>query len=981
MSPDRIIKYVQKNYRLYWRRVRGLDCESFSALLDLSNRPLQAEEYSRLTNSKSSTPKRICQRLEDPIVLARIENSLDCRGLFECASESEIDALMRPTVAHSARPSSPTEGYDNFIVVKSDEFRDLALHPREEKSINHLLDRVTGGRYNVVCWTDPPPMGSSFVAYMLASNFSPKCGINNSYVIKPRVPAISQGLTAVDGNGPVDVFARAMEALCEHLNLRGRPSGVEILEALRSTQSVLFVLNAECIAPESRDYASNLFDLISEARLDCLRKRGPAPIVLIGKPPIELSPGRTTLVNDMGSLLAFASGTSHERSDFFEAQWRRFCEIRNNVIADDVGARLKRARQYYNSEVEPIMWPSSIRLLAFFASNYETFSYFDPTAGWDHLAALPRDRLPADVRMYLEEAQFRALTLPSGKRQLVLRALRWCSTALYWLTDDAVTELGKAPPRTTVEGFRQSIEKVPHLVQLDSHSRGRASVYRIDLTLRAVLQEQWTGQDALGRACVHYQIAKRLYHLRDNKEMLPAEFPVEPHWGRSSMQFLAESIRHLMRACGNSSLTAAGSATVNPYSVARFPVPPNSALQGCDPVEVVNFCFGRIFWQELNGNSPSGTINNRKLSRQHGAYQLTGELLQLMSQNNRLGEPHWALSRQNVARYLREVAYAQLDLGDLPGAQLHFERLIALASTHGFSALELLDYELDLVVALAARNELDAAQVRLDTVSAALVALRSEEFNPDTTQARLTLEMRFAARQAQLHYLRGDIEGAIQIYRQIESQQGPSLVRDVAQTYIAALGATKRESDLRLAMSICIRNLFENTSHGLHHEALGFRVALGHLFRRLRMTDAAEATLDQVYHDILQYGCSERTFLAFLLEAGRTVAEQDRFARAYAAYLRPCLDRAQSRGYVRVAEAARRHCQHCLTRLRSTLLEEPEAEKVLHEQLVGRGNYLSVHTPAAIDPLYAYDVDASERWVGRLTTLAGLERELAILGR
>lgn len=975
MSPDRIIKYVQSNYRFYWRRSCALDCESFSQLLNRSNRPLGAEEYSRLTSLKRSTPKRICQQLTDRGVQARIEERLRCEGLFACRSESEIDTLMRSAVFPPVT-ASRLAAHGSLITAKSLRFGELALHPREEKAVLHLLNHITKGRYNIVCWSDPPPIGASFVAYALAANFLPRCGIKNVYVINPSVPANNRGGFGDEGVGPIDEFETAMSALCEHLNLKGRPSGAEILKALRSTQSVLFVLHAECVAPESRDYANKLCDVISEARRDFLRAQGPAPIVLIGKPHLELSPERSALVNDMGSLLAFRSGTSHERSEFFQTQWRRFCELRNNVIADDVGARLKRARQYYNSEVEPVIWPSSIRLLAFFASNYSTFSYFDPTAGWDHLAALSQEQLPDDIRVYLEDAQFQAQTVPSGKRQPVLRALRWCSTALYWLTDDAVTELGKTTPRTTVEAFRQAVERIPSLVQLDSHSPRRAFVYRMDLALRAVLQQQWAAEDPLQRACVHYQIAKRLYHLQDNKEMLAAEFPVEPHWGRSRMQFLAESIRHLMRACAKVHSPHKRSATTDPGVVIDFPAPPIGAQSGCDPAEVVNFCFGKIFWQELNGNSRSGTVNNRKLSRQHGAYQLTGELLQLMSENNHLGKPHWALSQENVERYLREVAYAQLDLGDLPGAEQNFTELIAVASDHGAGPLERLDYELDLVVALAARSELDAAHVRLETIKASLGELPPEKANSEAARMRLTLESRFAARRAQLSYLRGDFAGAKQIYREIESQQGAALVRDVAHTYIATLGATKEESDLRLAMTICIRNVFDNTSHGLHHEALGFRVALGHLFRHMRMTDAAEATLDQVYHDILQYGCSERTFLAFLLEAGRTVAEQKRFARAYAAYLRPCFDRAMSRGYIRVAEAARRHGQQSLHRLRATLLEDPAAGSALFEQLRGRGHYLSVHTPAAIDPLYAYDIDSSERWVGRLTTLAGLEEEL-----
>jgi hypothetical protein len=107
------------------------------------------------------------------------------------------------------------------------------------------------------------------------------------------------------------------------------------------------------------------------------------------------------------------------------------------------------------------------------------------------------------------------------------------------------------------------------------------------------------------------------------------------------------------------------------------------------------------------------------------------------------------------------------------------------------------------------------------------------------------------------------------------------------------------------ALMVCYRALFRLSSDGLLHEAIGFRIALAHYTLSINgRVNAAEAILNQVHLDTLEHGCSERTFLAFMLQAGLLLKRDKRELRAYASYLRPCLERSIARGYVREASRA-----------------------------------------------------------------------------
>jgi hypothetical protein len=74
-----------------------------------------------------------------------------------------------------------------------------------------------------------------------------------------------------------------------------------------------------------------------------------------------------------------------------------------------------------------------------------------------------------------------------------------------------------------------------------------------------------------------------------------------------------------------------------------------------------------------------------------------------------------------------------------------------------------------------------------------------------------------------------------------------------------------------LALQIASKSLWQYASEGEQHVALGFRISIAHLFRNMGKLPLAETWMDSVYIDILRYGCSERTYLSFLREAGRIV--------------------------------------------------------------------------------------------------------------
>jgi hypothetical protein len=890
----------------------------------------------------------------------------------------------------------------------------ISLHAHEESAIRSVVKLLTDeGPSKVVGCIYDQPLGASFVAYAVAGSFLSRHGVEQAYLIRPFTMLTESYLSETANEvRPEQAYESGLSMLAARLNVEMGKSQTarNILRRLEETRSVLFVLHAELIPQSGAGARNTMQELVKCAISSGPRNYGcPAPICLVG----SIKPRFKSV--DIGGELRRAASTqaangvdaTESRFNFFRAEWKRFCEFRGHPLPDDVGARLKRARWYYESLDGQDVWPVSIRMRSFLSSNYEVYAYFDPTAGWNRLASWPVTGLPPDIRLHLDEIVIHASSLPSDSRQPALRALKWVSTSLYWLTDSAVRDFNAHFKKfAKMEAFTKTVVEQTAFFRVQRSPGDVGNVYRADLTLKAVVQQRWMSLESgkVERAKAHFIVAKRLFAARDDKATLATEFPLTPHWGRSRIHLVAETLRHLMRACESAEKQPPRGGDFSPFPNwvdRKFPAPPSNTFKACDPYETVNFCFGILFWKELNGNNDHGGANyhNRKLARQHGLYSLTAELLQLMSLDGKLGEPHWALHPEHVVRYLREVAYAQLDLGKLLDAEKNFRRLIKNADNRKES-FEKIHYQLDLAIVMAAKNDLGSAAdiIECADVSFAVASQELEAGNAKdipcykddpigsglvkSEKERIkSLDARIRIRRAHICYLQGKFSEALTLYQGLRSG---AMTREVAHIYIATLGAIGGAENLQEALKEAGRQHVITSSKGSHHEALGFRIAKAHALRKTSsaFAELAESELDLVYQDILESGCSERTYLAFLLEAGRTVASLTRHGRAYSGYLRPCYERALSGGYLRVADTARRHAISSLHALRQNIIELGDDNKwtqLLKKELEGQGFVVPKRGHKETDPKYSYDVYGTTAWLSRLSTEAQIANELRCL--
>lgn len=980
MAPDQVIKHVSYYYPAYWSVTCRLERSEFEALIaPWLRRKLKDYEFSRLRGFGAATPKALLEVLTHQDALHAIAVALKCPALFTCSSAAEVDAMLAPLVSPEASPDRAHA--DDSLITPQGLPSDILLSAKERSLVDALADFMLKPRGYVAHWPDPPQPGGAVLAYVVAEELRLKAGIA-TYVVRPFANACANYLSGSDSGMAEVPYESAVRALASALGLHANATPMALLDRLVETNSTVFVLHAESLEPAARDRSSAMRRLVLEAKERVSRRATKSfPIVLVGTPRDERLSRQSKRFNDKhGRYVVLNGDPPEDAGEFFEAQWRRYCQKRGYHLDAEAGSsRRKRVRHYYISDDEADAWPATLRLHAFFASNFRTFTYFDPTAGWAQMTGMQLDNLPIDIALHLGELIYQLRQVDQDrKRWPAMRGIRWCSTALYWLTSDAALVLGKGhEPNTDLSTFHGAMEALDGLVKVTSEKNG-GHTYKMDLAARAAIQDRWRAKDPRGRAEAHRLIASRLLKGMNDKELLSVEFPIEPHWGRSRMHFLAEAIRHLVRTCDHVERPRVF-APVLKEGAETFPECTTDEFAGCDPFEVINYCFGVLYWRELNGNGRGKHHSSRKLALRHGAYHLTGELLQLMSEGQEIGKPHWALNEVYISRYLREVAYSQLDLGDLRGAKATFESLIARARMEGQDPLDVIDYQLDLIVVLASMDDLSEAEATLADARNRL-ALIVDPGTEDSVRLSQQLQTRIRARQAHLSYLRADYQSALDHCVYIEENMPAALVRDVAHTYISTLGAMSDDRrNLEKAIKICVRQLFDNTSRGLHHEALGFRVALGRAFRKLEMLQAAEAALDGVYEDVLQYGCAERTYLALLLEAGRVLDDQGRHARAYASYLRPCFERAKARGYKRVAEHARTHARRCIERMLDEVPEGGWPAEEVERRLSGRGEYLLVRKSKKVDPRSSFDTVAIDRWAPRLLNRSVLQRELDAL--
>jgi tetratricopeptide (TPR) repeat protein len=736
---------------------------------------------------------------------------------------------------------------------------------------------------------------------------------------------------------------------------------------------------------------------------------------------------RETLSERLRLILRYRG---EDRFAEFQRQWARFSRHRGQIRSEESGSRMRRAATYYASHTEDLV-PISIRLRALFASNEATAAYLDPTQGFIRLAG-PNFRDFADVTSYYSDVtdyighvrfnEFKRDAKPkkSSRRHYLLQ---FASTAKHWLTEDALEallEIKGAGRQAKLEKAKEKMFGLSPIVRekwVEVEGR-RRSRYFASMAIKAVVQDDWIKDDPYARSVAHYGTAKRLKDNENNKQALVWEFPYGPHWGRSRIFFLSETIRHLVR----SSETFVGeSAPLSLPDVARFPDYPRQANFGTDPRQVINYCYEVLYQRELNGTT--GAAAGRALAKRYGAYQLAVELLQLMSENCVIGIPHPQLKAERRGEFIRECGFALLDIGDLPKAKGCFtaaERELENTSRRIEAINAILDSTL---VDSASGNAQDAAtsleRARREINELHGVYVRDEV--PKTEYRLLRqLQRRFLTREAHLAYLTGDHDLARDRLDQIERKQrwphgkasAPS-PRDVLvpsfkqrleaeQTHLLVAVLQKGDppenrkvegSPSSIALNRCLEAMLLAHSEGLNHQAMGFRIALARCFRRQGMLATGETMLDAVHLDLLRYGCSERTFLSFLNEAGRVLCARGDPIRAYATYLHPCIGRAKAHGFLRDAAQAAAQAATCLKDVRRLCEENMAAAKEgswraaldeaksNHRKLISSVEDVAQDDLFGRDPLFAYAVADAQRVIDDLASCEEIDRHIADVER
>lgn len=789
---------------------------------------------------------------------------------------------------------------------------------------------------------------------------------------------------------------------------RGDEFGPSVLNWLNKTGRKLVINNAEFIS-HSIKRRSDL-KISKLVRAIELAKWSDAPcILIIGKGDIA--------AQDDGALgLQLANALSVPMSD----RYATFCFFlawhsaeRGCVDVNGGGTRRKRARWHYELiGDDQHVWPINIRVRAFFASNRENFSFFDPTQGFERLVGSIR-RIPrsiaayvADVLVYLSRVDVTADQKP-GKRKTDRLLLRYHSTAKYWLTDDALKILRKVEPglstpsvgiaavRNALHGDLKDVLREVEHAKNEHHSEPRYS-RALSIGIKAIIQDEWAELSPLSRSVAHRRIAKRLFDNQNEKPLLGDEFPYEPHWGRSRIYFLAETIRHLVRTAEH----------IEPYQPTEndlqlredFPGLPTAELEGCNPYHVWSYCFGYLFQKEINGNH--GGPARRSLAKRHGCFELAVELLQLLSADQKIGKVHWALPPRLHNRFRLECAYALLDVGELDAAEEIFQELTTKidpkSPRHGVENL--------LAISLIQTLRGDAASARQFQLRAQEMAGPLLDAASDLSRGRKD-EIRWylGTREAHLHLLEDNPCKAVHVLDKLselsdkeasdDQESTKSLRGENAHNFIVACTQLAQSGDEDFstfyeerALATCFEFKMASQSDGMSHEAMGYQIAMAGLIRDfMGYAHVSEKILDIVYDNIRQYGCSERTYLAFLIEAGSTLKAQRRLFRSYASYLRPCLRRAVTRDHFMEAKRAASVALEALTTLQGQTKElskrkwNAEHKKCLTEESRFTLRDLPRRRPsyAARDPLYGFEMATDQFVLNSMRDFKFYDREIA----
>lgn len=998
ISYTSALQHLYTHHQDYWRRDRKYSQKAFLNDIRSSDSDWKDPSPASVTRALTgvASPLWLKSRLQNQKVREKIEGRLGIKGAISCRSYVFIDdqVELAKNRAHELsrgnkerRASAFAHTFESLRIVTPGGHNPVAPVERGERGALRTLAReILHPQNPIVHWAAEPWSGASIIAYSLAfhsdivSNFS--------------------RLVILHSHSTTEPFERELSELAERLGIDAsrleRPD--RIAEVLYS-QNILLVVCGACYIPFKEYADKNLMRRLLKEVMERHSRGEPARVLTIGRSDAldaiakrMPAPGHLfSLSHELNESMKLKPG---DRFFIFRKQWTRYRNIRECNQIELGGSRLKRAYWHYEATQNKTVFPANVRLRAYFASNSVNYSYFDPTAGFWQLCGDDKEP-PIDIQLIYEEISGYLRLKFDGTNIPDIRSLRLCSTAKHWLSEAALEDLRQrrgseakvaakcdiAPAELSLNAFnsraddpncplmsftRQSPKDVPDADEPEQ-------VYSVGLGVRAIVQDQWREHAQDERALAHWRVARRLFLNQDDKDLLRREFPYKKHYGRSRIYFLGNTLTHLIRSIEEVAFD--DEAYVAPKSTDGFPDPPKKGRGGCDPRQVLEFCYSTLFQRELNGNRirdrRSGGVS-RSLSKRHGTFEYAAELLQLMSCNYQIGIPHPALPEKMRNEFVRECGFALLDIGELGKAQTCFESVLKQEDVP--KEIEV-DERLNLALVLSERMHLDRAEREVNTASALIDAATENQISPKVAKAS---SRRILARRAHLSYLREDYAETLRLIEaieKIEADRGLTLSEsDLLHLKVASL-ARSREKHTE-ALCIAMVAGFRSGTDGLQHEAMGFRVAAAHALRKIGEPNLSEKVLDDLMTDLLKYGSSERTLLSTCLEAGRVMIDQGRVFRAYASYLRPCVHRAYERGFARYARSGAAYATIALNQIEALFdisTEEEWAQKI-KDATDEEKKFVKQDRPRSdgffeVDPLFGYFLSESSEVIHLLRNI------------
>jgi hypothetical protein len=911
-------------------------------------------------------------KLRRPDVQAAIKQKLGLENIDVFGAPDEAALLdMLPTAGDAPEADADlTELHPGELMAGT-------LMPTEVAALEALASALTSARREYLAWRCEFGLGPSFLAHHLCE-------------VAAVREKFSGGVFILNPGTGSEPYEAAMKALAAHLRVPEH-SG-KIVEKLSENRALAVLVRSDNLArPQRKGAPAPLArQVIDEADRSGYR----VAVMTVGKFGTVKEDGAALAERVQSKLLV----PPEDRWSLFFERWRAVRSSDKQEPDEQLPAEggddgqydgeeaspvLKRANWHYLSVKGRKVYPINIRFRAFIAANLANYATFDPTAGLRSLAG--GRAYPADIRMFIDDVEAFLQRFKSPKRAVgPLRLLRFISTSRFWVSHSGLREMSGERGEKKVLPFAS----VPILNELDEAvtwvNEAPEPRFVAGIGVKAIIQDKWREDDPLGRARAHYSIARRMQDNPDEQKLLNNEYPVEPHLGEAVLVLTSETIRHYMRTI--EAVKVAPQLNQLPFD--GTPSPPRG--KGCVPREVLDHCFSTLYLGKLSERrrSAEGSV----LLEQHGGYGLACELLQLMSEGGVIGKPHPALHPNLHREFVRECGNALFNVGDLDGAIRCFESLKGIGAEKVAMADGLLAYLetgisdiLDLSEPVLERGDRKRTAELIEEAAASLAELdrRIEsaslpEESPWRERSR-RLTLRVAGRQAMLAYLNDEPERAMTLLRPVSHRPDEASLDD-QHLRIAAVSRRGGQKDRSEALALCLASMLRQTSKGHQHHALGFQITLARMLRREGFLAPAEEVLDYVHADILGWGCSERVFLGFLLEAGKLLIRQGgRDIRAYAAYLRPCMQRARRRNFARVLEISRHYAGVALQAIRLDASRRSGAEwdAAIDEAVAEDGRYVARYAPPSLgkfarDPFYGYAFADAVTVIQNLRTADGI---------